>query len=255
MKRVLSITLSLALILGVMMPHSAYARELPNRQQQMADRIAEICMEHWDEYGVLPSVCVGQAFIESTLGTHCSGYNMWGIRSGAESYDSVESGVMRYLQVINNGCYKGAPFQRDYHKQIRIILGGGYCEPVGDYYENIIWSIQTYGFDRYDRELFQRLQEQKKSQKQEKRFIKRTSRPLEPYTATYDRDLEKGVIYTDSESISGGCVMVYDSKKKFMGIYDVLPMTDGSISGNHIVSSIKGLRGKIYLKVFEEAVG
>ena len=49
--------------------------------------------------------------------------------------------------------------------------------------------------------------------------------------------------------------MVYDKKKRFVGIYDVRPMTDGSISGNHIVSSIKGLRGKIYLKVFEEAVG
>lgn len=255
MKKLIAIMLSVAMILGVMIPHSVYARELPNRQRQMADRIAQFCMENWEKYGVLPSVCVGQAFIESTLGEHCSGNNMWGIRSGAESYNSVESGVLRYLQVINNGCYKGAPFQKDYHRQIRIILDGGYCEPVGDYYENIIWSIQTYGFDRYDRELFRKLQEKKKSEKQEKRFIKRAKRPLEPYTATYNGNAENGVIYTDSESIRGGCVMVYNRKKRFVGIYDVRPVTNGSIRGNTVISSIKGLRGKIYMKVYEEAVG
>lgn len=123
---------------------------LSKKQWQRADIIAEVAAENYGEYGVLPSVAVAQAFIESSLGKHCSGNNLWGIRSGAESYSSLENGVMRYLKVVNNGCYPGAPFASNYETQLYSILDGGYCEPVGNYYCNAVWSIERYGFDKYD---------------------------------------------------------------------------------------------------------
>ena len=88
--------------------------------------------------------------VESTLGKHCSGNNLWGIASGAISYDSLESGVYGYLKVINNGCYGSAPFTRDSSSQINKILSGGYCVPVGEYYENATWIIDHYGLERFD---------------------------------------------------------------------------------------------------------
>ena len=119
-------------------------------QKQRAYTIARICINEWDTYGVLPSVAIAQAMVESTLGKHCSGNNLWGIASGAISYDSLESGVYGYLKVINNGCYGSAPFTRDSSSQINKILSGGYCVPVGEYYENAMWIINHYGLERFD---------------------------------------------------------------------------------------------------------
>ena len=145
MKRILIIGLLASLFVTI--PSKALSRQ----QWQRADVIAEVAAENWSEYGVLPSVAVAQAFVESTLGKHCSGNNLWGIRSGAESYPSLESGVMRYLRVINNGCYPGAPYERSYSTQLRRILDGGYCEPEGSYYDDAIWGIEHYNFDKYDK--------------------------------------------------------------------------------------------------------
>ena len=124
---------------------------LSKKQWRRADIIAEVAAENYEQYGVLPSVAIAQAFIESTLGERCSGNNLWGINSGRESYSSLENGVMRYLRVINNGCYPGAPFERNYGRQITKIIAGGYCEPAGPYISDVVWSIERYNFDRYDK--------------------------------------------------------------------------------------------------------
>lgn len=255
MRRIISMLMCMVLIIGGVTPTRAYARELPSQQREMADRIAKVCMENYEKYGVLPSVCVGQAFIESTLGEHCGGNNLWGIRSGNESYPTIEEGVIRYLKVINNGYYKGAPFQKDYHKQIRKILDGGYCQPEGSYYRDIIWSIDTYNFDRYDKELFRKLREEREERKKQKKYLKNKIRPLEPFFAQYDQSVPEGIIYADKDTISGGCVMAYDENNRFIGIFDVRQSLDESMKGNRIVSSDENIQGKVYLKVFEEAKG
>lgn len=119
-------------------------------QKQRAYTIAEISIKEWDKYGVLPSVAIAQAMQESTLGKHCSGNNLWGIASGAISYSSLENGVYGYLHVINNGCYGTAPFAKNASSQISKILAGGYCTPVGDYYNDVMWIINHYGLERFD---------------------------------------------------------------------------------------------------------
>lgn len=132
------------------MLHSIKLHGLSNRQKQRAYTIAEICIKEWKNYGVLPSVAIAQSMQESTLGKHCSGNNLWGIKSGAVSYSSLESGVYGYLRVINNGYYGTAPFTRNASSQISKILAGGYCTPVGDYYNNVMWIIDHYGLERFD---------------------------------------------------------------------------------------------------------
>ena len=258
MRKIISMLMCMVLMIGGALPTTAYARELPAGQKKTAERIAKVCMDNYEKYGVLPSVCVGQAFIESTLGEHCNGNNLWGIRSGKEHYSTLEEGVFRYLEVINNGYYKGAPFQKDYHKQIRIILDGGYCHPEGSYYRDIIWSINAYHFDRYDKKLFRRLKEEKerkKQKKEEKKYIKDNKKPLEPFFSQYDKSVPDGIIYADTETISGGCVMVYDENKRFIGIFDVRQPDDEATKGNRIASGNSKIQGKVYLKVFEEAKG
>lgn len=119
-------------------------------QQQRAYTIARVCIKEWKNYGVLPSVAIAQAMQESTLGKHCSGNNLWGICSGAIHYSSLESGVYGYLRVINNGCYGSAPFTKNASSQISKILAGGYCVPVGNYYNDVMNIINKYGLERFD---------------------------------------------------------------------------------------------------------
>ena len=147
MKRILIF----GLLLSLLVTKPCYA--LTKDQWKRADTIAEIASDSYEEYGVLPSIAIAQAFIESTLGECCSGNNLWGINSGAESYSSLEDGVVRYLNVINNGCYDDALYERNYRSQIRKILNGGYCEPEGSYYSDVVWSIEHYDFDKYDKDI------------------------------------------------------------------------------------------------------
>lgn len=120
-------------------------------QQQRAYTIARVCIKEWKNYGVLPSVAIAQAMQESTLGKYCRGNNLWGICSGAVHYSSLESGVYGYLRVINNGCYGSAPFAKDASSQISKILAGGYCVPVGNYYNDVMNIINKYGLERFDK--------------------------------------------------------------------------------------------------------
>lgn len=120
-------------------------------QKNRAYTIANICIKEWKRYGVLPSTAISQAMVESTLGKHCRGYNLWGIKSGSVRYSSLENGVYAYLRVINNGCYGTAPFTKNSSSQIRKILSGGYCVPVGNYYKNATWIVNKYKLKKFDK--------------------------------------------------------------------------------------------------------
>lgn len=241
-------------------------RKFSKSQDKNAQRIAKVVADNWEKYGCLPSVAIAQAFIESTLGEHCTGYNLWGIRSGAEQYDSLDDGIYRYMRVINNGYYKGAPFCKDYKKQIRRILDGGYCTPEGEYYNNVIWTIQAYGLYRYDEQMFKKIKSKSKSKKsikpatkankEDKYEIDYNDRLFEPYTACNNDNIDKYVIYTNRDDITGGAVYLYDEDKKFIGIYEVVSVDSEHMKYGTIIINNKELNNKrIYLKVYEDAVG
>ena len=222
--------LVLVVILLCIVSTEVDAKTLDKKKTKTADKIAEICIENWEEYGVLPSVAVAQAFIESTLGKNCSGYNLWGVKSGKEQYSSLKEGTLRYLEVINNGYYEGAPFQKNYKKQLKAILDGGYCQPAGNYYANAIWSIETYGFDKYDKELFRRLKWREK------------------FTLIYDPSVPDNKVAINESIIKGGTVQI----REVYVFYDVIP----GGKGNKIKVNKKKWHGKkVHLDVWENAVG
>ena len=238
MKRIFVMLLSLTIIFNSAV--EVNARKLPRNQTEMADKIAQIAIDNYDEYGVLPSVCVAQAFIESTLGEHVSNtHNYFGIRSGAVGYSSFEDGVIGYLKVINNGLYDGALFNKSYESSIKYILNGGYCQPAGDYYSNATWSIQTYNFDNYDKKLWKKKAEEKRKDKWKKK-----------YTFVYDPNVPDNKVMVDEEIIKGGTITSYVNDISL--IVDIIP---GS-KGREIRTNISELDGcKAYINVYENAVG
>lgn len=124
---------------------------LSDEQLRRADEIAHIVASHYEEYGVLPSVAVGQAMQESQLGVVCPENNLWGINTGTySSYPSLYDGVMKYLKVINNGLYDGALFEKDPLTALTSIQNGGYCVPKDGYASKVLNCIYSYDFTRYD---------------------------------------------------------------------------------------------------------
>ena len=161
MKKLLVIVslIMLCLLQGV----NTQAKSLSGTQEKKANKIVKICTKKYKKYGVLPSVCLGQAMVESGIGRRCRANNLWGLRCGRASYSSLENGTVAYLKCINNGYYKKAPFQKNYKKQVRAIVRGGYCEPAGNYYYNVTKVIQSYNLTKYDKKMFKELQAEKKA--------------------------------------------------------------------------------------------
>ena len=266
--KIICLLLAVCLVFITSTPVSA-ARKLTSSQKKNADLIAEIAIENWDTYGVLPSVAVTQAFIESTLGDHCRGNNLWGICSGAVQYGSVKEGAIAYLKVINNGYYKNAPFKKNYKTQLHNILydkngNDVYCQPAGNYYNDALWAIKTYQFDKYDEKLF-KIQKQKKEEakqrklekirkkKEEKLRQERLKKQKGYYVVKYDVSVPSHAIKADKLIINQGAVCVYDKGMyNLYGIYDVIEGGRGHI----IYSSDKSLDGKVVeLDIHEEAKG
>lgn len=120
-------------------------------RKERADRIAKVCIDSYKKYGVLPSVCVGQAFQETGIGTAYNNGNLWGICSNRYGgYTSIEAGCLKYLRVINNGYYKGAPFNKSYSSTLRKIAPN-YCPDNPNYANEVISLIEKYNLTDYDK--------------------------------------------------------------------------------------------------------
>lgn len=119
-----------------------------------ADNLAKACIENYEEYGVLPSVCIGQAYIESHIGVNHSksDYNWWGIASCNIGYSTFNDGVIGYLSTINNGYYPNAPFNTDPYSTISAIAPNYATSPT--YQQDVTWAINAYNLTAYDDYLF-----------------------------------------------------------------------------------------------------
>ena len=127
---------------------------LDEQQAEIADRITEICTENWNEYGVLPSVCIAQAYMESHVGKECYANNLWGLYGGYTSFNSLDEGIYEYLEIINNGLYDDALYHLDSSYQINAIYDGGYCTASKEHYVGgINWIIDAFDLTSYDTEI------------------------------------------------------------------------------------------------------
>lgn len=253
MKRKLVIVLMVLIILNPSTATEATAKTtLSKNQKKTADRIAGIAGKEWEKYGVLPSVAVTQAFIESSLGKNqVRPNNLWGIRPRGEysSYESIEGGVYGYLRVLNNGRYDKALFKTDYRRQIWLILQGGYYGEddggtVEEYYRNCINSIDKYGFDKYDKSLLLQIKKEEKEKKRKKKWRK-------TYTLIYDATLAEHEAKVDKKIIKKGALKIWkDNEMK--GIFDVVKGQKGfNISVPY--SELEGM--EVNIEVLEDAKG
>lgn len=245
---------------------TAATRTLTKSQQKNADRIAEVVASKWDDYGVLPSVAVAQAFIESTLGDRCPGYNLWGINSGrGYNYSSLDEGINAYLKVIHDsGYYDDAIGCKSYATQLYRILydvdsNGNrrdvYCVPAGDYLSDAKWAIEAYGFDKYDKKMFKEIEKKKEEARQQRIFErkekKRKAKWSKEYTMVYDSSVAPHEVVVNANIIKKGTVSIYYGYD-LQGIYDVR----GGESGYEIATSDLSLVGKtVTIEVCENAVG
>ena len=206
----------------------ASASKLTSYQKRVADTVAEVTSDNWKQYGVLPSVAVGQTLIESSLGVNqVRPNNLWGLRPDGHysSYTSLENGIRAYLKVLNNGRYDRGLFKKDYETQIDAILDGGYYGEddggtVSEYYRDVVSSIRRHRFDRYDKKLFKRLKKEARIKARKKAEKKRKKKWGKIYTLKYDAKLPGNKIKVNKKIIKGGAVQIW-SKKELKGIYDV----------------------------------
>ena len=235
-KIIMGIWLLLILTIACLLSRSV-SQALTDEQTKNMKRIANVVASEWDTYGVLPSVAVAQAYLESQLGLTAPSFNLWGIQSGAERYQSLEEGIYRYMSVINNGHYPGAPFERNWRIQIKKILDGNYCVPEGNYYNNAVWTIETLGLERYDRELFKGIDKPK-----------HTDRTI----VRHSESLKNNQVAVSPNIAAKGSICIYHHFE-LVGIFDVVsrPLPDNVIMLPSSVSAGK----RCTLKVYEEAAG
>ena len=157
MKKLISMLLSICVILCIL-PINAQAKsyELDETQSAIADRITEICTDNWEEKGVLPSVCIAQAYMESHIGQQCYENNLWGLYGGDKSFESLDVGIYEYLDIINNGRYNDALYHLDPSYQIGAIYDGGYCTADREHYVGSVnWNIDEFELTKYDKEIWE----------------------------------------------------------------------------------------------------
>ena len=191
------------LMMLISSPQCEVSNALSTSRQNTADAIADICIEEWDIYGILPSVAIGQAFVESGLGS--GGSNLFGV-NGCSGLGPV-SATYRYLQCLHNGFFKGRAAWKDSpEEQMYYILERGYyCAgeyPHGRYYYNVLGSIDRYGWRRYDRTLEKRLREREKKKKRKKR-------QKGYFRIIFSYEIPEGTCIVDPGYIKKGSTIIY----------------------------------------------
>ena len=136
----------------MMLTTTAYARTFTEEQQEIVDLIVEISIDSYEEYGILPSVAISQAFVESTMGERCVNNNLYGIRGG--KYDTHEASILAYMDLMQTERYAGARHIEEPRAQIDAILSAGYCPDEG-YADDVAWTIREYDLQKYDNIIFE----------------------------------------------------------------------------------------------------
>ena len=145
---------------------SAKSANLTPEQEAWLDEHMDTVMEVCAEYGILPSVLLGQMVYESVWGTsnvYNNSHNLFGIKwtegcgygeySGFRVYDSDEDSIRDYARLLSkSGLYQGymdGAKNWDYEKAVYGLYDGPYC-PEESYAPNVIAKIKEFNFDKYD---------------------------------------------------------------------------------------------------------
>lgn len=130
----------------------------------------------YNEYGVLPSVTMAQAILESGWGNSSIGNNIFGIKAGSNwsgktqsvvtneqdangntyqvnatfrDYDSVADSIKDHGKLFTQDFYKPVIDATNYADACRAVKNCGYASAV-NYANDLINIIETYGLDQWD---------------------------------------------------------------------------------------------------------
>lgn len=199
------------LILTSWLTISQKSRALSTRQKEVAEQIANICIAEWDNYGILPSTALAQAFGESGLG---KGNYMFGV-NGSRGL-GVEASTYNYFRCLYNSVFKGRmAFKTTPEEQLASIFEGGeYCPyvlPGGHYYRSVLNAVDKYGWRKYDKKLFRNIAKRRKQEAARRAKKLRKQRQKRPFHIELSDELGVGECCVDPLYIKKGSVVIFGS--------------------------------------------
>ncbi len=149
---------------------------LSGYQLDFINSIAEGAVEAYNKYGVLPSLTLAQAILESGWGKHSIGNNVFGIKAGDSwtgktqecrtseqnadgsyvqitakfrDYDSLSDSIEDHAVLLTNDRYRAVIEAQDYKEACKAVREAGYATSLS-YTENLIKLVEQYGLDQWD---------------------------------------------------------------------------------------------------------
>lgn len=143
---------------------------------EFVDSIKEGAIETYEKYGVLPSLTIAQAVMESGWGRSPIGHNLFGIKAGSKwqgkvvrcgtheqladgtvvqtsavfrDYDSFEESIDDHGKLISEGRYEKVPQATNYKEAAQAVADAGYATSH-NYAQSLIGLIEKYGLDQWD---------------------------------------------------------------------------------------------------------
>lgn len=159
----------------VLLASSEYANPagLSGYQLDFINEIKQGAIDTYNEYGILPSLTMAQAILETGWGQSRIGNNIFGIKGSwngksktvstqeyvngsyvtinAEfrDYDNVSQSIIDHAQLLNNDRYSEVPKAKNYAEAARAVHNAGYATDPG-YSDKLIDIIESYGLDQWD---------------------------------------------------------------------------------------------------------
>ena len=163
---------------GIQVTASAYQNpaNISGSHLDFINQIKDGAVASYNKYGVLPSLTMAQAILESGWGEHPIGKNLFGIKAGSSwtgktkttetgeqradgsrykttatfrDYDSYSESIDDHAKLLTNERYKGVIASKNYKEACKAVKDAGYATSL-DYTKNLINIIEKYGLDQWD---------------------------------------------------------------------------------------------------------
>ena len=149
---------------------------LSGYQLDFVNSIKDGAIDSYNKYGVLPSLTLAQAILESGWGKHSIGNNVFGIKAGDSwtgktqdcrtseqnadgsyvqitarfrDYDSLSDSIEDHAKLLTNDRYRNVIAANDYKEACKAVREAGYATSL-TYTEKLISLIEMYGLNQWD---------------------------------------------------------------------------------------------------------
>lgn len=137
------------------------------------NEIKQGAIDTYNEYGILPSLTLAQAILETGWGQSRIGNNIFGIKGSwngksqtvstqeyengryvtknatFRDYDTVSQSIIDHAQLLNNDRYQEVPKAKNYVEASRAVHRAGYATDPS-YSDKLIDIIESFGLDQWD---------------------------------------------------------------------------------------------------------